>query len=89
MTNKNDLDRAPKALVVSENPAEITFNLLAALPGRVSSRHTLRAYFRWIDQYLADMAQLSPTRGTQRIKRMENLPVQILQKCLTCSMTFF
>ena len=61
----------------------LTFNFMLALPGRASSRHTQRAYFRWVDTYLADMAEQKPTKGDARIKRMQMLPVPVLAKVLT------
>jgi integrase len=71
-----ELDRAPRELLVPEPQLEYTFNLIQALPGRASSRHTHRAYFRWIDEYLVSIAGMQPTRGKERVKRMEALPVQ-------------
>ncbi|HEX2906375.1 MAG TPA: tyrosine-type recombinase/integrase, partial [Phototrophicaceae bacterium] len=65
------------------SPSEMTFNLLMALPGRASSVHTQRAYFRWVDQYLVDVAGLKPTSGDQRIHRMQMLPVQTLVESLS------
>ena len=59
------------------------FDLLHALPGRVASPHTHRAYFRWVDVWLADNAGLPRTRGDQRIARMRALPLQ--QLCETLS----
>lgn len=70
-----ELDRAPKELMVPEPQIEYTFNLIQALPGRASSRHTHRAYFRWIDEYLVTVAGMQPSRGKERIQRMEALPV--------------
>ncbi|GAB4529717.1 MAG: tyrosine recombinase XerC [Anaerolineae bacterium] len=61
----------------------LTFNFVRALPGRASSPHTQRAYYRWIDTYLVDTAGLEPTRGPLRIVRMESLHVATLQHILT------
>jgi integrase len=61
----------------------LTFNFAAALPGRASSDHTRRAYFRWIDRYLVDMADLKPTERDARRHRMHTLPVDLLQRVLT------
>ncbi len=61
----------------------LTFNFAMALPGRASSRHTQRAYFRWVDQYLADIAGLKLTSGDSRLVRMTALPVRILQESLS------
>jgi integrase len=56
----------------------LTFNFAAALVGRASSRHTERAYFRWVDRYLSDLTQLNATKGQQRVQRMEALPLDLL-----------
>jgi len=63
--------------------AGITFNFGAALPGRASSIHTQRAYFRWIDQYLVEIAGLKPTRDVARVARMNALSVAILRDSLS------
>jgi integrase len=63
--------------------SDLTFNFAAALPGRASSRHTQRAYFRWVDTYLVDMAGLNPTYGNARFARMTALPITTLQKSLS------
>lgn len=60
-----------------------SFDLTKALPKRTSSTNTQRAYYRWIDRYLTDIASLKATQGTERIKRMENLPIKSLQRHLT------
>ncbi len=62
---------------------ELTFNLLAVLPGRASSEHTQRAYYRWIDTYLAQVAGLEPTAGVDRLLRMSALPVETLRRSLS------
>jgi integrase len=59
------------------------FDLTAALPRRTASPHTQRAYYRWIDRYLVDMAGLRATYGTERLKRMENFPLRTILKQLT------
>ena len=59
------------------------FDFVLALPGQASSPHTHRAYFRWVDQYLVDVAGLTPTRGAQRIARMRRLPVVTLLSSLS------
>ncbi len=70
---------APRpSAIVPAAPTELTFNLVAALPGRASSPHTSRAYFRWIDQYLVDIAGLKPTDGDSRVHRMSMLSVKLL-----------
>ncbi len=63
----------------------LTFNFAYALPGRASSIHTQRAYFRWIDTYLVDVANFSETKGTARAERMTTLPINTLQECLTAA----
>jgi len=62
---------------------DLTFNFMLALPGRASSTHTQRAYFRWVDTFLVDVAGMNPSKGGERLKRMMALPVPILQKALT------
>lgn len=74
--------RRPSALVPAE-ASELTFNLVMALPGRASSPHSQRAYYRWIDQYLVDVAGLKPTTGDARIHRMSMLSVPLLRTCLS------
>lgn len=60
-----------------------SFDFTAALPKRTSSANTQRAYYRWVDRYLVDVAGLKQTRGDERIRRMESLPMRSLQKHLT------
>ena len=60
-----------------------TYNFVLALPGRASSAHTQRAYFRWVDAYLTATAGLKPSAGLARLERMSALPVPVLQQCLT------
>lgn len=59
-----------------------TFNLMKVLPGRASSAHTQRAYYRWIDSFLVAIAGLKPTTGKMRLERMSNLPIQVLIQSL-------
>lgn len=54
-----------------------------ALPGRASSPHTQRAYFRWVDQYLVAIAGIKPADGATRYQRMSALPVPLLQESLS------
>lgn len=61
----------------------LVFDFTLALPGQASSRHTHRAYFRWVDQFLVDTAGMKPTRGAQRLDRMRRLPVRVLEGVLT------
>ncbi len=60
-----------------------TFDFTAALPLRTQSANTQRAYYRWVDMYLVDIADLRPTGGDIRLKRMEQLPLKTLQRHLT------
>lgn len=60
-----------------------SFDFLHALPGRTSSPHTHRAYYRWIDAWLADHAGLPRTRGDRRIARMRALPLGVLSETLS------
>lgn len=76
------LSRRSSAIAPATGP---TFNFLMSLPGRASSVHTQRAYFRWVDQYLVDVAGLKPTNGDARINRMQSLPVGTLQSCLSAA----
>ena len=69
------------ALVPSAD--SLTFNLTLALPGRASSTHTQRAYYRWIDQYLVDVAGLKPSAGAMRYQRMSALPLPLLHDSLS------
>lgn len=62
-----------------------TYNFVLALPGRASSAHTQRAYFRWVDAYLVATAAMKPTTGLARLERMSALPVSVLQRCLTAA----
>lgn len=61
----------------------LTFNFALALPGRASSPHTQRAYFRWVDKFLADVAGLDSKKGDARIHRMHNLPLRVLLESLS------
>ena len=75
--------RRPSSIVLPEHTATATFNFLMALPGRTSSPHTQRAYFRWVDTYLVDIAGQKPTNGDERIHRMSALPIQLLQSSIS------
>lgn len=70
-------------LMLPEDHTPLTFNLVLALPGRASSRHTQRAYFRWIDRYLVDVGDLQPTKGSGRLMRMSTLPLDVLHETLS------
>ena len=75
-------NRAPTELTITET-SEPTFNFALTLPGRASSRHTQRAYFRWVDRYLADVAGLPLTTGAGRVRRMHALPLNALLQSLS------
>lgn len=60
-----------------------TFNFAAVLPGRASSPHTERAYYRWVDTYLVDLAGMKPTEREARVARMHALPIDRLRPILT------
>jgi integrase len=72
----SNLEPIPQQII--PGGAGATFNFAAALPGQASSRHTSRAYFRWVEQYLVDLAGWTPSEGEQRRVRMERLPVGVL-----------
>lgn len=76
--------RPPRDLTIYE-PTGQTFNFAATLPGRAGSRHTERAYFRWVDQYLVDMAGIKPAKGYTRAMRMSALPIGLLQSSLSAA----
>src|SRR5688572_1502339 len=78
----NDLILSPNASQLPDSYRGLTFNLLMVLPGRTSSLHSQRAYFRWVDQYLVFTSGLSPTYNLARLRRMEALPVDLLRVCL-------
>ncbi len=61
----------------------MTFNFALALPGQASSPHTARAYFRWVDQFLVDVAGWKPSTGDLRRDRMQHLPVGVLRDSLS------
>lgn len=75
----------PSQPALAKLDPSLTFNFYLALPGRSSSLHTQRAYFRWVDLYLVDVAGLNPTTGDARIHRMSNLPVRLLQESLSAA----
>jgi integrase len=85
MKKKAQLERAPKEIMIPQEGMHLTFNLVEALPGRASSRHTHRAYYRWIDEYLVTVGGMNPTTGKARVRRMEALPVKAVVDCLSPS----
>src|SRR5829696_4646493 len=72
----------PNRDLLAEN-LPLTFNFVLALPGQASSPHTARAYFRWVDQFLVDVAGWEPSAHDARIDRMQRLPVSVLVSSLT------
>lgn len=60
-----------------------SFDFTKALPKRTDSSNTQRAYYRWVDRFLVDVAGLKPTSGDERIQRMENLPLKSLLRHMT------
>ena len=78
-------DLQPPEYYQNQLADSLTFNFALALPGRASSVHTQRAYFRWVDTYLADMAGLPATAGKSRLVRMHALPIPVLQEVLSAA----
>lgn len=75
--------RRTQQITAAQDAHGLTFNFAAALPGRASSPHTERAYYRWIDTYLVDVAGLKPTTGDDRLARMQALPLDTLLTSLS------
>jgi integrase len=76
----------PKPAVNSLTVSDLrdgTFNFVALLAGRVASRHTERAYYRWVDHYLVEIAGLKPTEREARYARMSALPVTTLLQSIS------
>jgi integrase len=73
----------PRDLLAQPELFDATFNFAAVLAGRASSTHSHRAYFRWVDEYLADVAGMKLTAGRARTTRMHALPVKVLQDSLS------
>jgi integrase len=84
MTNKLSKRRLPPPDLLL-TPADLTFNLMAVLPGRASSRHSQRAYIRWIERYLGDMAGLKRPKSASREIMMSAIPVEPLLSCMTAT----
>jgi integrase len=72
-----------RALVPTANSP--TFNLAAILPGRASSIHSQRAYYRWIERYLYDMARVDHPRTVTREDFMSRLPLKPLVESMSAS----
>ncbi len=77
------LQRVPRSNEIVSGSLGLTFNFALALPGQASSQHTARAYFRWVDQFLVDVAGWQPSEGQQRLDRMQRLPTDVLHTSLT------
>lgn len=60
------------------SPIDAIFDFARVLAGRASSRHTQRAYTRWVDRFLADVGGLPLTNGPDRSRRMHSLPLAAL-----------
>ena len=60
-----------------------SFDFTKALPKRTESSNTQRAYYRWVDRFLVDVAGLKPTSGDERLQRMETLPLKSLIRHMT------
>lgn len=75
--------RSPPAQTALDSLA--TYNFVLALPGRASSAHTQRAYFRWVDAYLVATGGLKPVTGLPRLERMSALSVTLLQATLSAA----
>jgi integrase len=80
LTKPRPATRTRRAIVPVD---ALTFNLAAVLPGRASSPHSQRAYYRWIDRYLEDMAGLRRPKAVPREQQMGALPLQPLITSLT------
>jgi integrase len=61
----------------------LTYNFAAVLPGRASSEHTQRAYFRWVDKYLTEVGGLRVRNSDERLALMRALPVDTLRQSLS------
>lgn len=59
------------------------FDFAKALSKRTNSIHTQRAYYRWVDRYLVDLAGFVPSKGPVRARRMAMLTVSTLERHLT------
>lgn len=59
------------------------FDFAKALAKRTNSIHTQRAYYRWVDRYLVDLAGFVPSTGPVRARRMAMLTVSTLERHLT------
>jgi len=84
MSESSPSRRVANQLITAEDAA-LTFNFALTLPGRASSRHTQRAYFRWVDTFLVDMAGFTPVDGATRLLRMQALPVMTLRNLLSAA----
>ncbi|MBE2269517.1 MAG: site-specific integrase [Anaerolinea sp.] len=81
----SNLQRQPLPQDIVPGVEGMTFNFAMVLPGQAGSRHTHRAYFRWVDQFLVDVAGMKPTHGALRITRMCALPIGTLRASLSAT----
>jgi integrase len=59
------------------------FDLTTVLAQHTDSDNTQRAYYRWIDRYLVDVAEVLPTKGEARVHRMSSLGTTTLKRAIT------
>src|SRR5215212_7688861 len=79
----NEIKPLPDSEHALAEGGALTYNFAAVLPGRASSQHTQRAYFRWVDKYLTDVAGMRALPSDERMTRMRALPVDKLRQSLT------
>lgn len=60
-----------------------TFDLTRALPAHTDSLHTQRAYYRWVDRYLVEVAQMKKVPPHDRPDRLRRLPIKTVARALT------
>lgn len=82
MSNLARRPTKPRNAIVPAHSGNVTFNLSAVLPGRASSRHSQRAYYRWIERYLLDMVGLKHPKAVSREQFMAALPLEALLSSL-------
>lgn len=59
------------------------FDFAKSLAKRTQSVNTHRAYFRWVDRFMVDLAGFLPSTGPVRARRMATLNVGTLERHLT------
>jgi integrase/recombinase XerD len=60
----------------------LNFNFTLYLKLRGNTINTERAYFRWVERYLEDVAGKEPMERNERDRFMSNLPVEMLHESL-------